>query len=109
MKKRSMSSLTLGLALMVGALVQAPLAWASNVELKLLATELTAPIHLEQIADGSGRMLVVQQDGLVKVMAPDGKVQAELFLDLFEEESEWFVELVVWGQWKALAERSEHQ
>ena len=82
MKKRSMSRLTLGLALMVGALVQAPLAWASNVELKLLATELTAPIHLEQIADGSGRMLVVQQDGLVKVMTPDGKVQAEPFLDL---------------------------
>ena len=77
-----MYRLTLGLALMVGALVLAPLAQAQKVELTLLATELTAPIHLEQIADGSGRMLVVQQDGLVKVMTPDGKVQAEPFLDL---------------------------
>jgi hypothetical protein len=27
-----------------------------------------------------------------------------LFLDLFEQDSEWLIELVVWGQWKALAE-----
>lgn len=26
-----------------------------------------------------------------------------LYLDLYEEHSEWFVELVVWGQWKELA------
>ena len=53
-----------------------------KLQLQLLAQELTAPIHLEELPDGSGRMLVVQQDGLVKVMMPDGKVLPELFLDL---------------------------
>jgi hypothetical protein len=31
-------------------------------------------------------------------------MESGLFLDLFEENSEWFVELAVWGAWKVLAE-----
>jgi len=30
--------------------------------------------------------------------------ESGLFLDMFEENSEWLIELVVWGQWKAMAE-----
>lgn len=30
--------------------------------------------------------------------------ESGLFLDLFEQDSEWFIELVVWGQWKRMAE-----
>jgi hypothetical protein len=30
--------------------------------------------------------------------------ESGLFLDLFEQESEWLIELVVWGQWKQMAE-----
>ncbi len=55
---------------------------AQNLSLKMLVSELTAPIHLEEWPDGSGRMLIVQQDGLVKLMLPDGSVQPEPFLDL---------------------------
>jgi glucose/arabinose dehydrogenase len=53
-----------------------------KLQLQLLAQDLTAPVHLEELPDGSGRMLVVQQDGLVKVLMPDGKVLPEPFLDL---------------------------
>jgi len=66
----------------MSALVFTHVAHAENFALKLLASELTAPIHLEELPDGSGRMLIVQQDGLVKVMLSDGQIQAEPFLDL---------------------------
>ncbi len=55
---------------------------AQNLKLQLLAQDLTAPVHLEELPDGSGRMLVVQQDGLVKVLMPDGNILPEPFLDL---------------------------
>ena len=64
------------------ALIFAHAARAENFSLKLMVSELTAPIHLEELPDGSGRMLIVQQDGLVKVMLPDGHIQPEPFLDL---------------------------
>ncbi len=57
-------------------------AHAQGLRLQLLAQDLTAPIHLEELPDASGRMLVVQQNGLVKVLAPDGTIAAEPFLDL---------------------------
>jgi glucose/arabinose dehydrogenase len=60
----------------------APYAQAQKLELTLLASDLTAPIHLEELPDGSGRFIVVQQDGLVKLMAADGKVQPEPVMDL---------------------------
>lgn len=37
--------------------------------------------------------------GLQSVSSESG-----LFLDLFEQDSEWLIELVAWGQWKTLAE-----
>jgi len=55
---------------------------AQNLKLQLLAQDLTAPVHLEELPDNSGRLLIVQQDGLVKVMLPDGSILPEPFLDL---------------------------
>lgn len=59
-----------------------PQVHAQKLELKLLASGLTAPIHLEELPDGSGRFLVVQQDGLVKLMGADGSVQPTPVMDL---------------------------
>lgn len=58
------------------------LAAAQNLALEPIAEGLTAPIHLEQPDDGSGRTFIIQQDGVVRVLGADGKLQAEPFLDL---------------------------
>ena len=63
-------------------LLLSPSVHAQKLELKLVASDLTAPIHLEELPDGTGRFLVVQQDGLVKLMAADGQVQSEPVMDL---------------------------
>jgi glucose/arabinose dehydrogenase len=64
------------------ALFAGSTAQAQNLRLQQMAQDLTAPIHLEELPDGTSRMLIVQQDGRVLVMAPDGKVLPEPFLDL---------------------------
>jgi len=38
----------------------------------------------------------------VRLQSPSS--ESGLFLDLFEQNSEWLIELVVWGQWKAIVE-----
>lgn len=38
----------------------------------------------------------------VRLQSPTS--ESGLFLDLFEQDSEWLIELVVWGQWKAMAD-----
>ena len=68
----------LGLAALALALPAA----AQNLALQLLAEGLTAPLHVEEPADGSGRKLIVQQDGVVRVLKPDGQLAAEPFFDL---------------------------
>lgn len=55
---------------------------AQPLTLKPVAQGLVAPIQLEELPDGSGRMLVVQQNGVVRVMQPDGTLATEPFLDL---------------------------
>jgi glucose/arabinose dehydrogenase len=50
--------------------------------LKLLAEGLTAPIDLVEPKDGSGRLLVLEQQGLVRVIDPERGLLAEPFLDL---------------------------
>ena len=57
-------------------------AMAQVPALKLVAKDLVAPIQLEELPDGSGRMLVVQQNGLVRVLMADGSVAVEPLLDL---------------------------
>ncbi len=59
-----------------------PPAYSQSLALEPIAEGLTAPLHLEQPADGSGRKFIVQQDGVVKVLDRDNKIAAEPFLDL---------------------------
>ncbi|HEY6513791.1 MAG TPA: PQQ-dependent sugar dehydrogenase [Burkholderiaceae bacterium] len=55
---------------------------AQALAVRPVASGLVAPIQLEELPDGSGRMLVVQQNGLVRVLLPGGGVADEPFLDL---------------------------
>jgi glucose/arabinose dehydrogenase len=63
-------------------LVAAGPARAQKLALELIAEGFTAPVHLEEPADGSGRKLVVQQDGVVRVLGADNRIAPEPFLDL---------------------------
>ena len=71
----------LSLAFTIAALT-APETHAQNLALELVAEGLTAPIHVEESTDGSGRLFVVQQDGLVRSIGRDGRLDPEPFLDL---------------------------
>src|SRR5262245_2899118 len=52
------------------------------VGLKTVAEGLTSPVTLASPADGSGRLFVVDQVGLIRVVMPDGTLRPEPFLDL---------------------------
>jgi glucose/arabinose dehydrogenase len=54
----------------------------STVGLKLVTEGLGAPIGLVSIPDGSGRMLVAEQAGLIQLIGGDGKKSEQPFLDL---------------------------
>ncbi len=62
-------------------LVNAPLA-AAAVELETIAEGLTAPIDLADPDDGSGRLFVVEQQGIVRVLTRDGVLSEKPLLDL---------------------------
>jgi glucose/arabinose dehydrogenase len=55
---------------------------AQSVALELVAEGLTAPLDIEDPGDGTGRKLIVQQDGVVRVLGADGRLVPEPFLDL---------------------------
>ena len=55
---------------------------ASIVGLKLLAEGFAAPMEFVSSHDGTGRMFVVDQTGLVKIITSDGKQIEEPFLDI---------------------------
>lgn len=57
-------------------------AHGQTLALQLVAQDLVAPVQLEELPDGSGRMLVVQQDGVVRVLERDGTLRPEPLLDL---------------------------
>lgn len=75
------NGLVVGAAL-CGLLALAPPAAAQELALELVAEGLTAPLQLEEPADGSGRKFVVQQDGMVRALSKDNRVAPEPFLDL---------------------------
>ena len=54
----------------------------SNIGLKLVAENLKAPTALVSIPDGSGRLLVADQAGLVQLIDQDGKMSGQPFLDV---------------------------
>lgn len=54
----------------------------SNIGLKLIAEGLNAPTALVSIPDGSGRLLVADQAGVIHLLDRDGKKSEQPFLDL---------------------------
>ncbi len=54
----------------------------SNIGLKLMAEGLNAPIGLVSIPDGSGRLLVADQAGVIHLLDREGKKSDQPFLDL---------------------------
>jgi len=55
---------------------------APAANLKLLTEGLTAPIALSSLPDGSGRLLVADQAGMIHLVSRDGRRAENLFLDL---------------------------
>lgn len=74
-----MRVLLLGVLVILSA--SAP-AHCQSLALEPIAEGLTAPLHIEQPADGSGRKFIAQQDGIVKVLDRNNKILDEPFLDL---------------------------
>ena len=54
----------------------------STIGLKLIAEGLSAPMALAAIPDGSGRLLVAEQSGVITLIERDGKKAEQPFLDL---------------------------
>ncbi|MGA1842920.1 MAG: PASTA domain-containing protein [bacterium] len=53
-----------------------------TVALELVANGLSAPVGLASPDDGSGRLFIVDQIGLIKILKPDGEIVSEPFLDI---------------------------
>lgn len=52
------------------------------VGLELVAEGLTAPVSLKAAGDGSGRLFLVDQAGLIRVITAEGELREEPFLDI---------------------------
>jgi glucose/arabinose dehydrogenase len=61
---------------------QSPLGDPMTIGVDLVAEGLTSPVYLTSANDGSGRLFVVDQIGLIHVLDADGTLLAEPFLDL---------------------------
>ena len=70
------------LGLMLALLHGAQPLQAQQLALQLLAQDLVAPIGLEELPGAGAGSLIVQQDGVVRVLQADGRVASEPFLDL---------------------------
>jgi len=53
-----------------------------RVRLELVAEGLTAPVSLKTAGDGSGRVFVVDQAGLIRVITNEGELLEDPFLDI---------------------------
>jgi glucose/arabinose dehydrogenase/uncharacterized cupredoxin-like copper-binding protein len=53
-----------------------------HIQLIQVATGLSAPVNVSFPPDDSGRMFVVEQTGLIRIVNPDGTVNPDPFLDL---------------------------
>lgn len=66
----------------ISALPNPPSMEEIGIGLELIADNLTAPIGLISPADGSGRLFIADQIGLVKIINASGQVLEEPFLDI---------------------------
>jgi len=53
-----------------------------HLRLEPFARGLDRPINVTNAGDGSGRLFVNEQDGVIRVIGPDGALRAEPFLDI---------------------------
>ncbi|MGI9501625.1 MAG: hypothetical protein ACR2RE_01040, partial [Geminicoccaceae bacterium] len=70
-----------GVFLVAATLPMLPLS-ALAIELETIVEGLTAPIDLADPNDGSGRLFVVEQQGLVRVLDGNGELSQVPLLDL---------------------------
>jgi glucose/arabinose dehydrogenase len=76
------SLLVLALVPASPAAAQSPLGDPRDIGVELVADGLTAPVTLVAPPDGSGRLFVVDQVGLIRVIDADGTLRPEPFLDI---------------------------
>jgi len=55
---------------------------SGNIGLALVAENLNSPVALVEPPDGSGRLFILEQGGLIRIVASDGTLLAQPFLDL---------------------------
>jgi len=55
---------------------------SGNIGLALVADNLNSPVALIEPSDGSGRLFILEQAGLIRILLPDGTLQPQPFLDL---------------------------
>ncbi|MCC2627556.1 MAG: yliI 3, partial [Thermomicrobiales bacterium] len=53
-----------------------------QIQLVQVATDLASPVNVAVPDDGSGRIFVVELEGMIRIVNPDGSVEPEPFLDL---------------------------
>ncbi len=61
--------------------VQFPTTTVPQIEFRLIATGFARPVYLTHAGDGSGRLFVVEQAGVIKIIR-DGQTLATPFLDI---------------------------
>jgi glucose/arabinose dehydrogenase len=61
---------------------QSPVGDPMAASVDLVAEGLTSPVHLVEPPDGSGRLFVVDQAGLIRIIDSDGRLRRDPFLDL---------------------------
>ena len=85
MKKFLAPTLALLAVLLVSSLPlsgQSPMGAPMTVGVRQVASGLTAPVALIEPPDGSRRLFIVDQSGLIRVLLPNGQLLPEPFLDL---------------------------
>jgi glucose/arabinose dehydrogenase len=65
-----------------GAVFESEVADPFTVGLKVVAAGLTSPIAIVSAFDGTGRLFIVDQIGLVRILTSDGTLLPEPFLDV---------------------------
>jgi glucose/arabinose dehydrogenase len=78
---RGIGSTALASMLVMGLAGAASAGPAYEADVELIAEGLVAPLALAEVPDGSGRLLVLEQIGRIRVIDADGKLLAEPFLD----------------------------